>query len=196
MAADDSPWLVVGLGNPGPTYAGHRHNVGFLVLDVLAERVAGRFRSHKGRADVVETRLPAPAGPHRVVLAKPRSYMNESGGPVAALRSFFSVEPARVVVVHDELDLPFGTLRLKIGGGDNGHNGLRSLTRSLGTREYVRVRFGIGRPPGRMDPADFVLRDFAPAERRELPLLVDRTADAVEAVVEEGLAAAQNTYNG
>jgi peptidyl-tRNA hydrolase, PTH1 family len=130
-----------------------------------------------------------------VVLAKPRSYVNDSGGPVAGLRDFFKAPPERLVVVHDELDLPFGALRLKQGGGDNGHNGLRSITRALGTREYVRVRIGIGRPPGRMDPAVFVLRDFAAAERRELPLLIDRAADAVEAVVEDGLSRAQNAYN-
>ncbi len=184
-------WLVVGLGNPGPGYAGHRHNVGFQVLDVLAQRLGGRFKSHKGRADVVEARL----GAHRVVLAKPRSYMNESGGPVSAVRDFFGVELGQIVVVHDELDLDFGVLRLKGGGGDNGHNGLRSLTRSLGGPDYLRVRVGIGRPPGRMDPADFVLRDFSAAERRDLGVVVERAADACEALVEEGLERAQNTYN-
>jgi peptidyl-tRNA hydrolase, PTH1 family len=184
-------WLVVGLGNPGPGYAGHRHNVGFQVLDVLAHRLGGRFKSHKGRADVVEARL----GARRVVLAKPRSYMNESGGPVSAVRDFFGVELGQIVVVHDELDLDFGVLRLKGGGGDNGHNGLRSLTRSLGGPDYLRVRVGIGRPPGRMDPADFVLRDFSAAERRDLGVVVERAADACEALVEEGLERAQNTYN-
>ncbi|MCW2672940.1 MAG: peptidyl-tRNA hydrolase, partial [Frankiales bacterium] len=152
----DDLWLVVGLGNPGPSYAGNRHNVGFMVLDLLAERMGGRFKAHKGRADTVEGRL---AG-QRVVLAKPKCYMNESGGPVASLRDFFKVPVERIVVVHDELDIPFGTLRLKAGGGDNGHNGLRSVTKSLGSREYLRVRFGVGRPPGRQDPADFVLKDF------------------------------------
>ncbi|HEY6746379.1 MAG TPA: aminoacyl-tRNA hydrolase, partial [Mycobacteriales bacterium] len=157
------PFLVVGLGNPGPAYRGNRHNAGFLVLDLLAGRVGGRFKAHKGRADVVEARLgPLPAP--RVVLAKPKAYMNESGGPVASLRDFYKVAPEQLVVVHDELDLPYGALRLKRGGGDNGHNGLRSITKSLGTREYLRVRFGIGRPPGRMDPADYVLRDFSAAE--------------------------------
>lgn len=184
-------WLVVGLGNPGPGYAGHRHNVGFQVLDLLAERVRGRFKSHKGRADVVEARL----GPHRVVLAKPRSYMNESGGPVSSVADFFAVEPAQLIVVHDELDLDFGVLRLKLGGGDNGHNGLRSITRSLGGPDYLRVRVGIGRPPGRQDPADFVLKDFSAAERKELGLVLERAADACEALVEDGLDRAQNTYN-
>jgi peptidyl-tRNA hydrolase, PTH1 family len=188
--ADDT-WLVVGLGNPGPSYAGNRHNVGFMVADLLAERTGGRFKAHKGRADVVEGRL----GAARAVLAKPKSWMNESGGPVAALRDFFKIPAERLVVVHDELDLPFGDLRLKLGGGDNGHNGLRSISRSLGTRDYYRVRAGIGRPPGRMDPADYVLRDFSAAERKDLGVHVDRAADAVEALVLEGLDRAQSAFN-
>jgi PTH1 family peptidyl-tRNA hydrolase len=187
----DDLWLVVGLGNPGPKYAGNRHNVGFFVLDLLAERVGARFKAHKGRADVVEGRL---AG-QRVILAKPSSYMNESGGPVASLRDFYKVPIERIVVVHDELDVPFASLKLKRGGGDNGHNGLRSLTKSLGSKEYLRVRFGVGRPPGRQDPADFVLKDFSSAERKELPYLVDRTADAVEALLTSTLEAAQNTFH-
>jgi peptidyl-tRNA hydrolase, PTH1 family len=189
--ADDHPWLVVGLGNPGPTYAGTRHNAGAMVADVLADRVPGKFKSHKARADVVETRF----GAARVVLAKPRSYMNESGGPVVALRDFFKLPVERIVAVHDELDLDFGTLRLKLGGGDNGHNGLKSLRRSLGSGEFYRVRVGIGRPPGRQDPADWVLRDFSPAERKELGLTIERAADAVEALIADGLASAQNSYN-
>jgi PTH1 family peptidyl-tRNA hydrolase len=188
------PFLVVGLGNPGPAYRGNRHNVGVMVLDLLAERVGGRFAKHKARADVVEGRLgPLPAP--RVVLAEPRSYMNESGGPVAGLCNFYKIPVEQLVVVHDELDLPYGSLRLKRGGGDNGHNGLRSITRSLGSREYLRVRFGIGRPPGRMDAADFVLRDFSAAERKDLGFHLDRAADAVEALVRDGLEAAQNRYN-
>jgi PTH1 family peptidyl-tRNA hydrolase len=188
------PFLVVGLGNPGPAYRGNRHNVGFLVLDLLAERVGGRFSKHKARADVVEGRLGLPPAP-RVVLAEPRSYMNESGGPVAGLCGFYKIPVERLVVVHDELDLPYGSLRLKRGGGDNGHNGLRSITRSLGSREYLRVRFGIGRPPGRMDPADYVLRDFSAAERKDLDFHLDRAADAVETLVRDGLESAQNRYN-
>jgi len=187
----DDLWLVVGLGNPGPTYAGNRHNVGFMAAGVLAERMGGRFKAHKGRADVVEGRL---AG-RRVVLAKPSSFMNLSGGPVSSLRGFFKVPVERIVVVYDELDLPFGTLRLKRGGGDNGHNGLKSLTQSLGSREYLRARFGIGRPPGRQDPADFVLKDFSAVEKRELPFHLDRTADAVEALLTGTLEAAQNTFH-
>ncbi len=184
-------WLVVGLGNPGPAYAGNRHNVGFLVADLLASRMGGKFKRHKTNAETVEGRL---AG-QRVVLAKPRTYVNESGGPVAGLRDFFKVPDERLVIVHDELDLPYGALRLKVGGGDNGHNGLRSVRRSTGSGEFVRVRFGIGRPPGRMDPSAFVLRDFGAAERKQLDLDVDRTADAVEALVSEGLERAQNMFN-
>lgn len=187
----DERWLVVGLGNPGPSYAGNRHNVGFMVLDLLADRVGARFKAHKGRADVVEGRL---AG-LPTVLAKPKTYMNLSGGPVASLRDFFKVPADRIVVVHDELDIPYGTLRLKAGGGDNGHNGLKSLTKSLGSKDYLRVRVGIGRPPGRQDPADFVLKDFTAAERKELPFQVDRAADAVEALVSGSLEAAQNVFH-
>jgi PTH1 family peptidyl-tRNA hydrolase len=187
----ESPWLVVGLGNPGPQYAGTRHNAGALVADLLAARVKSSYKSHKARADVVETRF----GDDRVILARPRSYMNESGGPVAALRDFFKVPVEQVIAVHDELDLPYGALRIKLGGGDNGHNGLKSLRRSLGSGEFHRIRIGIGRPPGRQDPAEWVLKDFSAAERKELDLHLERAADAVEALIADGLALAQNTYN-
>ncbi|HEY2834289.1 MAG TPA: aminoacyl-tRNA hydrolase [Sporichthyaceae bacterium] len=191
---DDERWLVVGLGNPGPQYLANRHNIGFLVLDVLAERTGSSFKGHKARAEVAETRFGGPGGP-RVVLARPRSYMNESGGPVAGLVQYYDVPAERLLVVHDELDLPFAALRLKLGGGDNGHNGLRSLRRSLGTGEFHRVRFGVGRPPGRMDAAAFVLRDFNAAERKDLDLEIDRAADAVQMLVTDGLEKAQNAFN-
>lgn len=180
-------WLIVGLGNPGAEYAGNRHNAGFMVLDELAARAGGRFKAHKSRAEVLET--------PRAVLAKPLAYMNLSGGPVKILADFYKIPAERTIVVHDELDVPYGALRAKLGGGDNGHNGLKSITRSLGTRDYPRVRFGIGRPPGRMDPAAFVLRDFATVERKDLPFLVDRAADVVESLIERGLEATQNSFH-
>jgi len=190
-------WLVVGLGNPGPSYAGHRHNVGYLVVEELARRLGSPFRAHKtGRAEVVEGRFGTPGLPGpRVVLAKARSYMNEIGGPVKALATFYKVPPERVVAVHDELDIPFGTLRCKLGGGDNGHNGLKSVRSSLGTGDFHRVRVGIGRPPGRQGVADFVLSGYAAAERKELPFQVDTAADAVECLVAEGLERAQQKFN-
>lgn len=199
-AAHDQRWLVVGLGNPGPSYASTRHNAGFMVVDLLAGRMGARFKAHRGRADVVEGSFGAAGAAvrpsrSRVALVKPKSYMNESGGPVASLRDFFKVPVDRIVVVHDELDLPFAALRLKRGGGDGGHNGLKSLTTSLGSKDYLRVRFGIGRPPGRQDPADYVLKDFSTVERRELPFLIDRTADAAQALVLQSLEQAQNAFH-
>ncbi|MEI5099484.1 aminoacyl-tRNA hydrolase [Streptomyces sp. PmtG] len=197
MTTDPSaPWLVVGLGNPGPGYAMNRHNVGFMVADLLAERIGGSFkRAAKAQAHVLEGRVgPMGPGSRRVVLAKPASYMNLSGGPVTALRDFYKVPTANVVAVHDELDIDYGVLRLKLGGGDNGHNGLKSMTKAMGS-DYHRVRFGIGRPPGRMQVADFVLKDFSSVERKELDYFVDRAADAVECLVVEGLERAQTTYN-
>ncbi|MFI2617835.1 aminoacyl-tRNA hydrolase [Streptomyces sp. NPDC018584] len=192
----NAPWLIAGLGNPGPEYAMNRHNVGFMVADLLAQRIGGKFkRAAKAQAQVVEGRIGAP-GPasRRVVLVKPMSYMNVSGGPVTALRDFYKVPTEHIVAVHDELDIDYGTLRLKLGGGDNGHNGLKSMTKAMGP-DYHRVRFGIGRPPGRMQVADFVLKDFSSTERKELDYLVDRAADAVEALITEGLDRAQSTYN-
>ncbi|GAA2797408.1 aminoacyl-tRNA hydrolase [Crossiella cryophila] len=189
--SEDELLLVVGLGNPGPQYEGNRHNIGFLVLDELAARIGGKFKAHKGGAAVSEGRL----GGRRVVLAKPRQYMNVSGGAVAGTARFYKIDPARIVVVHDELDLPYGSIRLKLGGGENGHNGLRSISKSLATKDYLRARFGIGRPPGRQDPADFVLKDFSSVERKELALLIDQCADAVEALAADGLEAAQNRFH-
>ncbi len=186
------PALVVGLGNPGPEYAETRHNVGFRVVELLAARAGGgRFSKHRSNADVWEGWL---AG-RRVVLAKPRTYMNVSGGPVANLARYFSVPVEDIVVVHDELDLDFGVVRLKRGGGEGGHNGLRSITSSTGAREYLRVRFGIGRPPGRQDPADFVLKRFSGAENKELDLAVELAADAAEALLSDGLEPAQNRFH-
>lgn len=189
MTENTGPALVVGLGNPGPEYERTRHNVGFLVADVLAERVGGRFAVHKkSGADLLQARLDG----RQVLIAKPRTYMNLSGRPVAALARFFSVPPTEVVVVHDELDLPFGAIKLKRGGGEGGHNGLRSVSSALTTKDYLRTRIGIGRPPGRQDPADYVLKPFSAPERKEVPVVVEQAADAVELLLRVGLETAQN----
>ncbi|RFA11574.1 aminoacyl-tRNA hydrolase [Subtercola boreus] len=192
MAADDQ-WLVVGLGNPGPEYAGNRHNVGQMVLDDLAARFRGTFKAHRANARVAEGRL-VPGGT-RFVLGKPNSYMNNSGGPVAGLLSYYSIEPSRLIVVHDELDIPFDTLRLKHGGGHGGHNGIRDIIAASGTPDFTRVRVGIGRPPGRQSAADFVLRDFSSVERQTLPNLLADAADAVELIAADGLTAAQQRFH-
>ncbi|WP_134322852.1 aminoacyl-tRNA hydrolase [Cumulibacter soli] len=183
--------LVVGLGNPGPQYAATRHNVGWLAVDALAHRSGASFKRHRTGAEIAETHLGAPPAP-RAVLAKPLSFMNLSGGPTSGLAKYFNVEPTHIIVIHDELDLPLGTIRLKRGGGDNGHNGLKSITKSLSTKDYLRVRIGIGRPPGRQDPADYVLKPFAAAERTEAQIVIDEAADAVELLVRDGLESAQN----
>jgi peptidyl-tRNA hydrolase, PTH1 family len=188
------PWLLVGLGNPGPAYARNRHNVGFMVAELLAGRLGARFGRHRrAAADVAETHLGL-GGP-RLVIAKPMTYMNLSGGPAAALAQFYKVPIGQIVAIHDELDLPYGTLRIKVGGGEGGHNGLKSLTKSLASKEYVRVRFGIGRPPGRQDPADFVLSDFSALERKDLEFLVDRATDIAETVILKSVELAQNIYH-
>ena len=186
-------WLIIGLGNPGAQYQGNRHNVGQMVLDELAARMGAGFKSHKARAQVLEGRLGI-GGP-RVVLAKPMSFMNVSGGPTAALANFYGITPDHVVAVHDEIDIPFNTVKLKIGGGEGGHNGLRDISKALATKDYLRVRVGVGRPPGRMETADYVLRDFGTAELKELPFLLDEAADAVEILLRDGLTAAQQKFH-
>ena len=193
MALDDNAWLVVGLGNPGSGYSGNRHNVGQMVLAELADRMGARFKTHKTNATVAEGRS-FPNGP-RLILAKPNTFMNISGGPVAQLMQFYSLDPNRLIVVHDELDIPFDTVRLKSGGGHGGHNGVRDIAAALGTPDFVRVRVGVGRPPGRMDAAEFVLRDFGSSERQNLPNLLADAADAVELVATEGLEAAQQRFH-
>jgi PTH1 family peptidyl-tRNA hydrolase len=195
--AGSEPWVVVGLGNPGPAYAGHRHNVGYLVADELARRIGAPFKAHKAsRSEVAEGRLGSPGrlGP-RLVLVRPRVYMNELGGPTKAVLKFYGVPTERLVAVHDELDIPFDTMRVKFAGGDNGHNGLRSLRGSLATGDFYRVRVGVGRPPGRQDPADYLLSNYSTTERKELPFQVDRAADAVEALLTLGLAETQQRFN-
>ena len=189
-------WLVAGLGNPGRAYEHNRHNVGFMIVDLLARRTGSRFGRHRRAvAEVAETRLGVGLDAPPLVLVKPMSYMNLSGGPVASLANFYKVPPQRIIAVHDELDLPFGVLRTKLGGGEGGHNGLRSISQALSTRDYLRVRFGIGRPPGRQDPADYVLSDFTAAERKDLDYLVDRAADMVESIIRVGLEPTQNVYH-
>jgi PTH1 family peptidyl-tRNA hydrolase len=181
-------WLIAGLGNPGPAYSGNRHNVGFMVADELASRIGSKFRAHKSGTELAEGRL----GGQRVVVAKPLTYMNLSGGPVANAAKFFKIPPTNVIAIHDELDIDFDAVRLKLGGGEGGHNGLRSISQSIGTKDYLRVRVGIGRPPGRQSPADFVLKDFSSVERKDLPLVVSKAADAVEMLITKGLVDAQN----
>ena len=189
----NSTWLVVGLGNPGPDYAANRHNVGQMVLDILADRISASFKSHKANASVAEGRLGF-GGP-KVILAKPGTYMNNSGGPVAGLMKFYDVDVQHVIVVHDELDIDAGVVRVKQAGGHAGHNGLRDIIAAADSNEFVRVRVGIGRPPGRMDAADFVLKNFSGEERKELPLLLALSADAVEEIVTKGALEAMNAVN-
>jgi len=189
----ETPWLVVGLGNPGPGYASTRHNVGQMVLDELASRGGLTFKTHKTNATVAEGRL-TPGGP-RLVLAKPNTYMNVSGGPVSQLLRFYSLDPSRLIVVHDELDIPFDTIRLKHGGGHGGHNGVRDVIAATGTGDFTRVRVGVGRPPGSSAAADHVLKAFSATERKNLPILVSDAADAVEEITSAGLTAAQNRFH-
>lgn len=186
-------WLIVGLGNPGPGYAANRHNVGQMVLDLLGERMRATFKRHRANAMIAEGRI-TPGGP-KLVLAKPLSFMNVSGTPVAALARFYKIPPARIIVVHDELDIPFDSVRIKLGGGAGGHNGIKSIGVNLTTQDFLRVRVGIGRPPGRQDAADYVLRDFAGPERSALPVLLEEAADAVELLASDGLEVAQQRFH-
>ncbi|QDP97948.1 aminoacyl-tRNA hydrolase [Microlunatus elymi] len=190
-------WLIVGLGNPGPGYVDNRHNIGFRVIDELAHRTGARFAAPaRMRAEIAEGRL-GPIGPDstRIVLLKPRTFMNESGAAVAKATNYFKIKPDRLIVVHDELDLDLGQLRVKHGGGDNGHNGLKSIRKSLSTGDYFRVRVGVGRPPGRQDPADFLLSNFPPREADEVQIEIGRAADAVESLIGSGLERTQSSYN-
>lgn len=190
----DEIWLVVGLGNPGPSYAATRHNIGYMVNDELASRLGGSWKHLRaGRSDVVEGRLKI-GGP-RIVLCRPRSFMNEVGGPVKSVAQFYKIPAERVIGIHDELDIDFDTMRVKFGGGDNGHNGLKSMRSSLATGDFFRLRVGIGRPPGRQDVADFVLAPYSSAERKVLPFQVDTAADAIEMLTTEGLERTQSRFN-
>jgi PTH1 family peptidyl-tRNA hydrolase len=194
------PWLVAGLGHPGLTYEANRHTIGYHVADELARRLGVRFRAPRGlRAEVAEARLGRPGASEpeasRVVLMKSRTYMNETGGSVAGVLNYFKITPDRLVVVHDELDLDPSRLRVKFGGGDNGHNGLRSIRKALGTGDFFRIRIGVGRPPGRQDPADFLLSNFPPGSRDWVAIEIGRAADAVESLLSVGLERTQNAFN-
>ena len=190
-------WLVAGLGNPGPGYALHRHNIGFRVVDELSDRIGGRFSTPaRMRAEIAEGRLGPPgADSARLVLLKSRTFMNDSGAALVKAINYYKIEPDRLIVVHDELDLELGRMRVKLGGGDNGHNGLKSIRKSLNTGDYYRVRVGVGRPPGRQDPADFLLSNFSGRESDEVDLQVARAADAVESLITNGLDRTQSTFN-
>lgn len=191
-------WLIVGLGNPGPKYAGNRHNIGAMVLAQLAKAGGVKLKKHKANAWAADIRLgtrPGGAPGPRAVLAQPMTYMNLSGSPVAGMTKFYGIDPERIVVLHDELDLDFGVLKLKRGGGEGGHNGLRSISTSLGTKDYLRIRLGIGRPPGRQDPADYVLSDFPVREQVDRDLLIGDGVDAVEELITVGLEATQQRFH-
>jgi PTH1 family peptidyl-tRNA hydrolase len=188
-------WLVVGLGNPGDQYAATRHNIGQMVIDELACRHSVKFSSHKSRTDIAAFKLGVGIDAHSVIIGKSRSYMNETGGPVKALANFYSIEPTKIIALHDELDIPFAAIRTKLAGGDNGHNGLKSMTSSFGTPDYYRIRLGIGRPMGQQDPADFVLKAFSKVEQKDLPEFIDRGADVVESLITKGLEATQSAFN-
>ena len=188
-------WLVVGLGNPGDQYAATRHNVGQMVVDAMAQGNKLSWSTHKSRTDVAAFKIGAHPHTHSVIIAKSKSYMNESGGPIKALAAFYKVEPAQIIVLHDELDIAFSTIRVKLAGGDNGHNGLKSLTSSLATPDYYRIRLGIGRPIGQQDPADFVLKQFSAAEKKDLSDFLIRGAEAVESLITKGLETTQQDFN-
>ena len=188
-------WLVAGLGNPGDQYAATRHNVGQMVIDQLVKRHSVKLASHKSRTHIAAYKLGVGIDAHQIILAKSHSYMNETGGPIKALANFYSVEPGNIIVLHDELDIGFAAIRTKLGGGDNGHNGLKSMTSAFNTPDYYRVRLGIGRPMGQQDPADFVLKQFSKEEKKDLDEFIERGADVVEFLIEKGLELTQGKFN-
>ncbi len=188
-------WLVVGLGNPGDQYAATRHNVGQMVIDQLVKRHSVKLASHKSRTHIAAYKLGVGIDAHQIILDKSHSYMNETGGPIKALANFYSVEPGNIIVLHDELDIGFAAIRTKLGGGDNGHNGLKSMTSAFNTPDYYRVRLGIGRPMGQQDPADFVLKQFSKEEKKDLDEFIERGADVVEFLIEKGLELTQGKFN-
>jgi PTH1 family peptidyl-tRNA hydrolase len=188
-------WLVAGLGNPGDQYAATRHNVGQMVIDQLVKRHSVKLASHKSRTHIAAYKLGVGIDAHQIILAKSNGYMNETGGPIKALANFYSIEPANIIVLHDELDIGYSVIRSKLGGGDNGHNGLKSMTSAFDTPDYYRVRLGIGRPMGQQDPADFVLKQFSKEEKKDLEEFIERGADVVESLIEKGLEFTQGKFN-
>ena len=188
-------WLVAGLGNPGDQYAATRHNVGQMVIDQLVKRHSVKLASHKSRTHIAAYKLGVGIDAHQIILAKSTSYMNETGGPIKALANFYSIEPSNIIVLHDELDIGYAVIRSKLGGGDNGHNGLKSMTSAFDTPDYYRVRLGIGRPMGQQDPADFVLKQFSKEEKKDLDEFIERGADVVESLIEKGLVFTQGKFN-
>jgi len=189
---ENIPYLIAGLGNPGPKYRHNRHNVGFMVLDAFAEHTQipiqrVQFRTLVGKGLFHEVRL---------VLAKPQTYMNVSGQAVVPLMKFYKIPPERMIVVHDDLDLPFGTLRLRPEGGAGGQHGVESIITKLGRRDFARLRIGIGRPPGRMDPRDYVLHNFDPPEVEFLPAVLQHAVDAIISFIQDGIEKAMNDFNG
>jgi len=188
-------WLVAGLGNPGDQYAATRHNVGQMVIDQLVKRHSIKLASHKSRTHIAAYKLGVGIDAHQIILAKSHSYMNETGGPIKALANFYSVEPENIIALHDELDIGFAAIRTKLGGGDNGHNGLKSMTSAFDTPDYYRLRLGIGRPMGQQDPADFVLKQFSKEEKKDLDEFIERGADVVEFLIEQGLELTQGKFN-
>lgn len=193
-----TPWLVLGLGNPGPEYASTRHNVGHLSIDVLAKRAGATLVRHRSATRIAQVRLgvgPGGAPGPPTILAISESYMNTSGGPLGRLMSFLKITPDRLLVIHDDLDLPAHELRLKRGGGEGGHNGLKSISQVLGTKDYHRLRIGIGRPPGRQNPADFVLSRISLKERPDWDVTFEQAADVVEDIVLCGFSKAQQSLH-
>ena len=185
-------FLIVGLGNPGPNYALNRHNVGQALVDVLAARHSESFKAHKSNALVAEVKV---IGGPKMILAKPLSFMNLSGGPTSSLMSFYKIAPENLIVAHDELDILPTTFRLKLGGGHGGHNGLRDIISAIDSKDFIRVRLGIGRPPGLMDAADFVLKNFSASDLAQFKTTLEVAADAVEQIASEGLISAQDKYH-
>lgn len=188
-------WLIVGLGNPGPEYEKTRHNIGAMVVTHMAAAAGSKFSSHKARANVAEFKLGFGGDAPALVVATLRCYMNESGGPTKALADFYKIKGDHIIIAHDELDIPYQAIRVKFGGGDNGHNGLKSITSALGSADYFRLRLGIGRPPGQQDPADFVLKPFSSAEKKSIDEFLITGGQAVESLVQFGLEKTQQNFN-